>query len=130
MFKCLSSTTPRSLTWDVGSTAVSPTQLEVNSRGVANHEVKCIISVLLSFRTKKLDDIHVLTSLIQFSIFSICILLSADIETDVKLGVISIFHAGESVPCYNALQGSGIQDKTYGTTHRPLGHTKVNQYRL
>ena len=45
--------------------------MEGNSRDVANREMKCIISVLLSFRTKKLDDIHVLTSLIQLSIFSI-----------------------------------------------------------
>ena len=45
--------------------------VRVNSTSVANREVKCIISVLLSFRTKKLDDIHVSTSLIQFSIFSI-----------------------------------------------------------
>ena len=99
--------------------------MEGNSRGVANREVKCIISVLLSFRTKKLDGIHVSTSLIQFLIFSIafCWVLT--------LRLISIFHAGEPVPCYNALQGSGIQDKTYyGTTHRSLGHTKVNRYRL
>ena len=98
--------------------------MEGNSRRVANREVyNFSFAIIQNQKIGWHPCFDIFDTVLSFLNYS---LLSADIETDVKLGVISIFYAGVSVPCYNALQGSGIQDKTYGTTHRPLGHTKVN----